>query len=90
MCFVGAGKLIELDYATGKTVQTLVQFEQYSGNGGAATIGPNRVVYSCLLEFQNENAPYWITVDLADAKNQTITPVGQTVPYPYLLGLAFL
>jgi len=66
-----AGVLVILDITTGKRVKTIVQFLNYSANGGTSLlIESSRLVYASLIDIANgDQLPVWVTVELTTGQS---------------------
>jgi len=68
-----AGVLVILDLQTGKRAKTIVQFDNFSANGGTAVIDESaKMIYASLVDISNGDLePVWATVDLTTGKSTT-------------------
>jgi len=68
-----AGVLVILDLQTGKRAKTIVQFDNFSANGGTAVIDESaKMIYASLVDISNGGLePVWATVDITTGKYTT-------------------
>jgi len=87
-----AGELVSVDYMTGIVIESFVSSVDLSANGGVALVDPStNTIYSSLLQYMNEDDPYWTIVDLNNYPNCTLTKIeiGMDVKFPWYLGISF-
>jgi hypothetical protein len=83
-----AGVLVILDLITGRRTKTIIQFENYSANGGtAALMATEKIVYASLIDIGNgDELPIWVVVDITTG-NYTAKHTNLNVGFPINLFL---
>jgi len=78
-----AGVLVILDITTGMRVKTIVEYLNYSANGGTSILfESHKIVYASLIDISNgDQLPVWVTVDLTTGK-ATAHPTDLNLGFP--------
>jgi len=84
-----AALLQEINATTGKTSSIFTKSLDLSANGGSAVVASDGLVYSMLLDYTQDNQPYWVVYDPKyPGSNTSVSMPEQDWACNWLLGIA--